>query len=106
MNRVTDRLINQLLTEMDGIQENSGVVVIGATNRPDIIDPALLRPGRFDRLILVPAPDEKARLEIFKVHTRRVPLAGDVDLRELAKKTEGYTGADIAAVVRELRCSP
>ncbi|BAD85346.1 CDC48/VCP homolog, AAA superfamily [Thermococcus kodakarensis KOD1] len=101
VNRVTDRLINQLLTEMDGIQENSGVVVIGATNRPDIIDPALLRPGRFDRLILVPAPDEKARLEIFKVHTRRVPLAGDVDLRELAKKTEGYTGADIAAVVRE-----
>ncbi|AMQ19316.1 CDC48 family AAA ATPase [Thermococcus peptonophilus] len=101
VNRVTDRLINQLLTEMDGIQENSGVVVIGATNRPDIIDPALLRPGRFDRLILVPAPDEKARLEIFKVHTRRVPLAGDVNLRELAKKTEGYTGADIAAVVRE-----
>jgi len=101
VNRVTDRLINQLLTEMDGIQENSGVVVIGATNRPDIIDPALLRPGRFDRLILVPAPDEKARLEIFKVHTRKVPLAEDVDLKELAKRTEGYTGADIEAVVRE-----
>ena len=101
VNRVTDRLINQLLTEMDGIQENSGVVVIAATNRPDIIDPALLRPGRFDRLILVPAPDEKARLEIFKVHTRNVPLAEDVKLEELAKKTEGYTGADIAAVVRE-----
>ncbi|WP_297066297.1 CDC48 family AAA ATPase [Thermococcus sp.] len=101
VNRVTDRLINQLLTEMDGIQENSGVVVIGATNRPDIIDPALLRPGRFDRLILVPAPDEKARLEIFKVHTRKVPLAEDVNLEELAKRTEGYTGADIAAVVRE-----
>uniref|UniRef100_UPI0026053678 AAA family ATPase n=1 Tax=Thermococcus sp. TaxID=35749 RepID=UPI0026053678 len=96
-----DRLINQLLTEMDGIQENSGVVVIGATNRPDIIDPALLRPGRFDRLILVPAPDEKARLEIFKVHTRKVPLAEDVNLEELAKRTEGYTGADIEAVVRE-----
>jgi len=101
VNRVTDRLINQLLTEMDGIQENSGVVVIGATNRPDIIDPALLRPGRFDRLILVPAPDEKARLEIFKVHTRKVPLAEDVDLEELAKRTQGYTGADIEAVVRE-----
>ena len=101
VNRVTDRLINQLLTEMDGIQENSGVVVIGATNRPDIIDPALLRPGRFDRLILVPAPDEKARLEIFKVHTKRVPLAEDVSLEELAKRTEGYTGADIEAVVRE-----
>ncbi|WP_297508197.1 CDC48 family AAA ATPase [Thermococcus sp.] len=99
--RVTDRLINQLLTEMDGIQENSGVVVIGATNRPDIIDPALLRPGRFDRLILVPAPDEKARLEILKVHTRRVPLAEDVNLRELAKKTEGYSGADLEALVRE-----
>jgi len=100
-NHVTDRLINQLLTEMDGIQENSGVVVIGATNRPDIMDKALLRPGRFDRLILVPAPDEKARLEIFKVHTRNVPLAEDVNLEELAKRTEGYTGADIEAVVRE-----
>ncbi|NJE01570.1 CDC48 family AAA ATPase [Thermococcus sp. JdF3] len=101
VNHVTDRLINQLLTEMDGIQENSGVVVIAATNRPDIIDPALLRPGRFDRLILVPAPDEKARLEILKVHTRNVPLAEDVRLEELAKRTEGYTGADIEAVVRE-----
>ncbi|USS41418.1 CDC48 family AAA ATPase [Thermococcus aggregans] len=96
-----ETLLNQLLTEMDGIEENSGVVVIAATNRPDILDPALLRPGRFDRLILVPAPDEKARLEIFKVHTRRVPLADDVDLEELAKKTEGYSGADIEAVVRE-----
>ncbi|WP_297523628.1 AAA family ATPase, partial [Thermococcus sp.] len=83
------------------IQENSGVVVIGATNRPDIIDPALLRPGRFDRLILVPAPDEKARLEIFRVHTRKVPLAEDVNLEELAKRTEGYSGADIEALVRE-----
>ncbi|NJF24958.1 CDC48 family AAA ATPase [Thermococcus sp. Bubb.Bath] len=99
--RHLDTLINQLLTEMDGIERNSGVVVIGATNRPDIIDPALLRPGRFDRLILVPAPDEKARLEVFKVHTRRVPLAEDVNLEELAKKTEGYSGADIEAVVRE-----
>ncbi|ASJ16126.1 AAA family ATPase [Thermococcus chitonophagus] len=101
VNRVTDRIINQLLTEMDGLVENSGVVVIAATNRPDIIDPALLRPGRFDRLILVPAPDEKARLEIFKVHTRNMPLADDVNLEELAKRTEGYTGADIAAVCRE-----
>ncbi|WP_048147867.1 CDC48 family AAA ATPase [Palaeococcus ferrophilus] len=99
--RVTDRLINQLLTEMDGIEENSGVVVIAATNRPDILDPALLRPGRFDRLILVPAPDEKARLEILKVHTRNVPLAGDVRLEELAKRTKGYSGADIASLVRE-----
>ncbi len=99
--RITDRLINQLLTEMDGIERNSGVIVIGATNRPDILDPALLRPGRFDRLILVPAPDEKARLEILKVHTRRVPLSEDVSLRELAKRTEGYSGADIEALVRE-----
>ncbi|HIH73560.1 MAG TPA: CDC48 family AAA ATPase [Thermococcaceae archaeon] len=101
VNRVMDTLLNQLLTEMDGIEENSGVVVIAATNRPDILDPALLRPGRFDRLILVPAPDEKARLEILKVHTRRVPLARDVSLEELAKKTEGYSGADLAALVRE-----
>ncbi|ASJ10971.1 AAA family ATPase [Thermococcus sp. P6] len=101
VNRVTDRLINQLLTEMDGIQENSGVVVIAATNRPDILDPALLRPGRFDRLILVPAPDERARLEILKVHTRNVPLAEEVSLEELARKTEGYSGADIEALVRE-----
>ncbi|BAA29778.1 CDC48 family AAA ATPase [Pyrococcus horikoshii] len=99
--KVTDRIINQLLTEMDGLVENSGVVVIAATNRPDILDPALLRPGRFDRLILVPAPDEEARFEIFKVHTRSMPLADDVDLRELARRTEGYTGADIAAVCRE-----
>jgi len=99
--RVTDRLINQLLTEMDGIERNSGVVVIAATNRPDILDPALLRPGRFDRLVLVPAPDEKARLEILKVHTRRVPLAKDVNLAELAKRTEGYSGADLEALVRE-----
>ncbi|WP_460025325.1 CDC48 family AAA ATPase [Infirmifilum sp. SLHALR2] len=98
---VTDRIVNQLLTEMDGLERLEGVVVIAATNRPDIIDPALLRPGRFDRLVYVPPPDEKARLEIFKVHTRRMPLAEDVDLAELAKRTEGYTGADIAAVCRE-----
>ncbi|QOJ79697.1 CDC48 family AAA ATPase [Infirmifilum lucidum] len=98
---VTDRIVNQLLTEMDGLERLEGVVVVAATNRPDIIDPALLRPGRFDRLIYVPPPDEKARLEIFRVHTRRMPLAEDVDLAELARRTEGYTGADIAAVCRE-----
>ncbi|MGC9097128.1 MAG: ATP-binding protein, partial [Infirmifilum sp.] len=92
---VTERVVSQLLTEMDGLERLEGVVVIAATNRPDIIDPALLRPGRFDRLIYVPPPDEKARLEIFKVHTKRMPLAEDVDLAELAKRTEGYTGADI-----------
>ncbi|PLJ77267.1 MAG: AAA family ATPase, partial [Thermofilum sp. NZ13] len=80
---VTERVVSQLLTEMDGLERLEGVVVIAATNRPDIIDPALLRPGRFDRLVYVPPPDEKARLEIFKVHTRRMPLAEDVDLAEL-----------------------
>ncbi|RLE93718.1 MAG: AAA family ATPase [Thermoprotei archaeon] len=98
---VTDRIVNQLLAEMDGIAPLRNVVVIAATNRPDIIDPALLRPGRFDRIIYVPPPDEEARYEIFKVHTRKMPLAEDVDLKELAKRTEYYTGADIAAVCRE-----
>ncbi len=98
---VTDRIVNQILTEMDGLERLEGVVVIAATNRPDIIDPALLRPGRFDRVIYVPPPDEEARLEILKVHTRRMPLAEDVDLREIARKTEGYTGADLAALCRE-----
>nr|WP_187146339.1 CDC48 family AAA ATPase [Thermofilum pendens] len=98
---VTERVVSQLLTEMDGLERLEGVVVIAATNRPDIIDPALLRPGRFDRLIYVPPPDEKARLEILKVHTRRMPLAEDVDLAEIARKTEGYTGADIEVLVRE-----
>ena len=98
---VTDRVVNQLLTEMDGISELKDVVVIAATNRPDIIDPSLLRPGRFDRIIYVPPPDEKARLGILKVHTRGVPLAEDVDLEEIARETENYTGADLEALVRE-----
>jgi len=98
---VTERIVNQLLTEMDGIVALKKVVVIGATNRPDILDTALLRPGRFDRIVYVPPPDKKARLEIFKVHTRKMPLAEDVNLEVLAEKTEGYTGADIEAVCRE-----
>ena len=98
---VTERAVSQLLTEMDGIAVLEDVVVIGATNRPDILDPAVLRPGRFDRLIYVPPPDEKARLEIFKIHTKKMPLAEDVDLELLAKRTQGYSGADIAAVCRE-----
>jgi transitional endoplasmic reticulum ATPase len=98
---VTDRVISQFLTEMDGIEKLGKVVVIGATNRPDLVDPALLRPGRFDRLIYVPPPDEKARLEILKIHTRGMPLAKDVDLEALAKQLEGYSGADIAALCRE-----
>ena len=98
---VTDRIVNQLLTEMDGLERLEGVVVIGATNRPDILDPALLRPGRFDRLVYVPPPDRGARLEILKVHTRRMPLAPDVDLARIADITEGYTGADLANLCRE-----
>jgi len=98
--RVTEQIVSQLLTEMSGIEEMEGVVVIGTTNRPDIVDPALLRPGRFDRLIYVPAPDEKTRLEIFKVHTKGMPLKG-VSLDKLAKETNGYSGADIEALSRE-----
>jgi len=98
---VLDRLVNQLLTELDGITTRGDVVVIGATNRPDIIDPALLRPGRFDRIVYVPPPDKEARKKIFEIHTRKVPLADDVDFEKLAEKTEGYSGADIAAVCRE-----
>jgi len=98
---VIDRIVNQLLAEMDGIVPLNKVVVIAATNRPDILDPALLRPGRFDRLIYVPPPDKRARAEILKVHTRGVPLSRDVELEKLAEMTEGYTGADLEALVRE-----
>ncbi len=99
--RVTENVVSMILTEMSGLEELHNVVVIAATNRPDIIDPALLRPGRFDVQILVPAPDEDARLEILKIHTRNMPLAKDVNLRDIAKKTQGYSGADLEALVRE-----
>ena len=98
---VMERVVSQLLTEMDSIERLNNVVVIAATNRPDLVDPALLRPGRFEKLIYVPPPDVKARLEILKVHTRRVPLDKDVDLERIAELTEGYSGADLAALVRE-----
>jgi len=98
---VTERVISQILTELDGLEELRDVTVIAATNRPDIIDPALLRPGRFDRLIYIPPPDKEARKEIFRIHTRKKPLAKDVNIEELAEKTEGYTGADIAAICNE-----
>ncbi|MCK4633227.1 CDC48 family AAA ATPase [Candidatus Bathyarchaeota archaeon] len=98
---VTERVISQLLTEMDGILTLEDVVIIAATNRPDIIDPAVLRPGRFDRLIYVPEPDEKARLEIFKLYTKDMPLETDVSLDVLTKMTKGYSGADIQALCRE-----
>ena len=98
--RVAERMVNQLLTSMDGIEIMENVVVIGATNRPDILDRALLRAGRFDRLILIPVPDKEARLKILKVHTKGMPLK-DVSLEELAEKTDGYVGADIESLCRE-----
>jgi transitional endoplasmic reticulum ATPase len=91
-------VISQFLTEMDGLEELRNVVIIAATNRPDIVDPALLRPGRFDRMLLVPPPDLEARKQIFRIHTKKTPLAEDVKLDELARKTQGYTGADIASI--------
>ena len=99
-NNVSDRLVDQLLTSMDGLENMEGVITIGATNRPEIIDQALLRPGRFDRMILVGEPDEDARKKILKIHTKSVPLK-NVKLGVLAKKMVGYTGADIESVVRE-----
>ncbi len=98
---VTKRVVNQLLTEMDGLEELEDVAIIAATNRPDILDAGLMRPGRFDRHIQVKEPDEEARLSIFEVHTKDMPLAKDVNLKKLAKNTEGYVGADIEAVCRE-----
>ncbi len=97
----TERVVNQLLTEIDGLEALSDVVIVGATNRPDMIDTALLRPGRFDRIILTAVPGKESRLEIFKVHTKDMPLAKDVDTDWLAEETEGYVGADVEAVCRE-----
>ena len=98
---VSERVISQFLTEMDGLEELHGVMILAATNRIDIIDPAMLRPGRFDLLLQVPPPDKEARLEIFKIHTAKNPLAKDVSLENLVVETEGCTGADIEAICRE-----
>ncbi len=98
---VTERVISQMLTEMDGLESLHNVRVIAATNRPDMLDPAVLRPGRFDRLVRVPVPDLEARKQILKIHTAKKPLAEDVNLDEVARRTEGYTGADLAAVANE-----
>jgi transitional endoplasmic reticulum ATPase len=99
--KVTERVLNQLLAEMDGLEDLNDVIIIGATNRPDMLDTALLRPGRFDRILLVNAPDETGRLNILKIHTKNMPLAKNVDIGEIAKETNGYTGADIESLVRE-----
>ena len=98
---VSERVISQLLTEMDGIVTLQDIVVIAATNRPDMVDHAVLRPGRFDRLIYVPEPDEKSRLQIFKIYTKEMPLTKDVDLKQLAVMTKYYSGADIESLCRE-----
>lgn len=98
--QVTETVVSQMLSEMSGLEELRGVVVVAATNRPDMIDPALLRPGRFDRFVLVSPPDEQARLTILKIHTKNMPLKG-VDLKSITKRTEGFSGADLAAVCRE-----
>jgi transitional endoplasmic reticulum ATPase len=100
-NRVTERIVDTLLTEMDGLTGLKNVVVIAATNRPELLDMALMRGGRFDRIIEIPTPDEKARLEIMKIHAKSMPLAKAVDLEDIAKKTDGYTGADLENVCRE-----
>jgi cell division protease FtsH len=96
-----EQTLNQLLVEMDGFDANEGVIIIAATNRPDILDTALLRPGRFDRRVVVSTPDVKGREEILKVHTRKIPIAKNVNLKVLARSTPGFTGADIANMVNE-----
>ncbi len=96
-----EQTLNQLLVEMDGFETNEGVILIAATNRPDVLDPALLRPGRFDRRVVVPRPDVKGREGILKVHTRRVPVAEDVNIELLARQTPGFSGADLENIVNE-----
>ena len=100
-NKVTERIVDTLLTEMDGLTGLKNVVVIAATNRPELLDIALMRGGRFDRIIEIPAPEEKTRLEILKIHTKSMPLDKKIDLADVAKKTDGYTGADLENVCRE-----
>src|SRR5207248_2240376 len=98
--QVTERVVNTISAEMDGLEELQNVVVIGATNRPTLVDPALLRPGRFDELIFVGVPDTPGRQRILAIHTRNMPLADDVDLESLARRTERFTGADLEDLVR------
>jgi transitional endoplasmic reticulum ATPase len=98
---VTERVVNSLLAEMDGLEELQGVVVVGVTNRPNLLDRALLRPGRFDELVYVPVPEQEGRRRILQIHTSGMPLGDDVDLDSLAERTSGYTGADLENLVRK-----
>ena len=102
----SDRVLNQLLTEMDGMGAKKNVFIIGATNRPDQIDPALLRPGRLDQLIYIPLPDERSRLAVFKAALRKSPIAKDVDLDYMSKVTPGFSGADITEICQRVRTPP
>ena len=96
-----EQTLNQLLVEMDGFESNEGVILVSATNRPDVLDPALLRPGRFDRQVVVSPPDIKGRTEILFVHTRKIPIGDDVDLETIARGCPGFSGADLANLVNE-----
>ena len=96
-----EQTLNQLLVEMDGFETNEGVIIIAATNRPDVLDPALLRPGRFDRQVVVDIPDVKGREKILAVHSKKIPLSREVDLKIIARGTPGFTGADLANLVNE-----
>jgi transitional endoplasmic reticulum ATPase len=98
---VTERVVSQFLTELDGLEELKDVVVLAATNRPDLVDRSLLRPGRFDRLIYIPLPDKTSRKKIIKIHLSKMPISGDVTIKWLAEATDNYTGADIDALCRE-----
>jgi transitional endoplasmic reticulum ATPase len=98
---VSERVVNQLLTELDGLEEMEEVMVIGATNRPDMIDPALIRSGRFDRLVMIGQPHVEGREQILRIHTEDTPLSADVSLRELAEISDGYVGSDLESIARE-----